>query len=435
MTRDVIDSERAEESWLGELPDSWRTVPLWTLFERVKRTGFAGEELLSVYRDHGVVIKASRDDNNNNASEDLSTYQLVEPGDLAINKMKAWQGSAAISAHRGIVSPAYFIFRSRHQENSQFLHYLMRSSPYIAMYGRVSKGVRPGQWDLDPQQHSRIPIPLPPSHEQCQIADYLDAQTAKIDALIGKQERLIETLAERRQAVISHAVTKGLDPTAPMKETGSKWFGAVPCSWEISPFRWLLTYLTSGSRGWAEYYADAGAPFVRIGNLTRGSLHIDMADTQYVQIPDGAEGSRAVIEAGDVLFSITAYLGSVAVAGMRDVGSFVSQHVALARIDTRRTLPRFLGYVVLSEAGQRQLNEQAYGGTKIQLSLEDIKNLEVTVPTIAEQHDIVTYLDRETSQIDALSAKARQMIDILKERRQALISAAVTGKIDVRGLA
>lgn len=117
--------------WLGEIPSHWSTRPLWTLFQRSKRVGHEAEQLLSVYRDHGVVPKNSRSDNNNKPSDDLSPYQLVCPGDLAINKMKAWQGSVAISRHRGIVSPAYFVYEVRHEEDSRYLHYLMRSPRYI----------------------------------------------------------------------------------------------------------------------------------------------------------------------------------------------------------------------------------------------------------------------------------------------------------------
>ena len=281
-----------------------------------------------------------------------------------------------------------------------------------------------------------VGIPVPESiDEQRHIADYLDAQTAKIDALIGKQEQLIETLAERSQAVISHAVTKGLDPKAPMKDSGTDWLGAVPAAWGVASLRRVLRYLTSGSRGWAEYYTDAGSAFIRIGNLPRGNLSLDMEDTQHVQIPLGAEGARSVTSEGDVLFSITAYLGSVAIVDAPNVGAYVSQHVALARLDQRSILPSFVGYSMLSDAGQTQLGEQAYGGTKVQLSLGDIKELVVATPPMREQHQIVAYLNHETAKIGALSAKAREMIAVLKERRQALISAVVTGKIDVRGLA
>ncbi len=219
--------------WLGEVPRHWIKVPFWTLFRRMKRMGYASEALLSVYRDFGVILKSSRDDNFNKPSDDLDLYQLVEAGDLAINKMKAWQGSVGISELRGIVSPAYFVYQSIHHENSRYLHYLLRSPQYTSAYLSISKGIRLNQWDMDPQYHSRLPVLVPPSSEQTVIATFLDHETAKIDALVEEQQRLIALLKEKRQAVISHAVTKGLDPNVPMKDSGVEWLGGVPAHWAV----------------------------------------------------------------------------------------------------------------------------------------------------------------------------------------------------------
>lgn len=196
------------EKWLGDVPEHWSVKPMWTLFRRIKRVGFESEQLLSVYREHGVVPKASRDDNNNKASDDLSSYQLVKKGDLVINKMKAWQGSVAISDYQGIVSPAYFVYESTNDEESKYLHYLMRSLRYVTGYLSISKGIRINQWDLEPQYHSRIPVLIPPRGEQRAIVELLDRETAKIDSLISEQEKLLTLLSEKRQATISHTVTK-----------------------------------------------------------------------------------------------------------------------------------------------------------------------------------------------------------------------------------
>src|SRR5690606_32587803 len=148
------------------IPQGWTSTPLWSHFRRLKRTGYEDEELLSVYRDYGVVPRASRDDNFNKASDDLSGYQLVEPGDLVVNKMKAWQGSLGVSQHRGIVSPAYFVYALQSQLNTRFIHYLLRSQPYTSWYRAISKGIRPNQWDLIPEDFGRVPVLTPPLDEQ-----------------------------------------------------------------------------------------------------------------------------------------------------------------------------------------------------------------------------------------------------------------------------
>ena len=147
---------------IPNLPCGWRIEPLWTLFRRHKSIGHIEEELLSVYRDYGVIPRSSRDDNHNNTSEDLSKYQLVEKSWLVTNKMKAWQGSIAISLYTGIVSPAYYVYKPQHKECDRFLHYLLRSAPYRSLYGRISKGIRVGQWDLDHESLRLIPV-IPPS--------------------------------------------------------------------------------------------------------------------------------------------------------------------------------------------------------------------------------------------------------------------------------
>ena len=229
--------------WLGNIPSHWEIVPVGRLFIRLKRTGFPDQELLSVYRDYGVIPKSSRDDNNNKPSDDLGQYQLVNPNDLVMNKMKAWQGSIAISEYEGIVSPAYFVYQPLRslfkRALPKYVHYLLRNPRYIAQYLRQSKGIRVNQWDLDPEEFQRIELVLPPKSEQNQIFKFLDYETAKIDSLIVKQEKLIELLKEKRQAVISHAVTKGLNPDVAMKDSGVEWLGEVPEHWGATKIKYV----------------------------------------------------------------------------------------------------------------------------------------------------------------------------------------------------
>jgi type I restriction enzyme, S subunit len=175
--------------------------------------------------------------------------------------------------------------------------------------------------------------------------------------------------------------------------------------------------------------------FIRIGNLPREAIELDLKDIQRVAVPDGAEGERTRVEAGDVLFSITAFLGSVAVVPPNLETAYVSQHVALARLKQDRILPDWVAYVTLSNIGKTFLAEQGYGGTKVQLSLGDVANLIVPIPPLGEQTEILGFISRRTEKIDALTATAESVINLLHERRAALISAAVTGKIDVRDLA
>lgn len=210
------------------------------------------------------------------------------------------------------------------------------------------------------------------------------------------------------------------------KDSGVEWLGEVPEHWTTLPLKRDLDFLTSGSRGWADNYSDDGELFIRIANLTRDGIALDLSDIQRVVVPADVEGSRTKVQTGDVLFSITAYLGSVAVVPDELESAYVSQHVALARLRRALLLPRWVGYVALSLVGQTWFAMQSYGGTKIQLSLDDVRGLPVTVPPTCEQHTIVEFLDRETGKIDELVAGQQRLMGLLKEKRQAVISHAVT---------
>ncbi|MCD9153112.1 restriction endonuclease subunit S [Aeromicrobium duanguangcaii] len=267
------------------------------------------------------------------------------------------------------------------------------------------------QANLNARQVGDLWIPAPPSALQAVVADYLDRETAQIDNLIAEQERLIELLRERRQAVIDSVFDSVEAPRGQLRRA--------------------ITFLTSGSRGWGDYYADAGARFLRIGNLPRRSLAL-RGQVQRISLPEGVtEGERTKLQLHDLLFSITAYLGSVAVVDAAWAGGYVSQHVALCRMDSARLEPHFVGWSMLATNGQHQLNAGAAGGTKVQLALDDIRGLEVAYPSLEEQRRIVELLDDQTAKIDQLIAEAELLIGLARERRSALITAAVTGQIEI----
>jgi len=197
--------------WIGDVPEHFVTNKLRFLFLQQKRQGQKDKEVLSVYRDYGVIFKDSRDDNMNKTPEDLSSYQLVNRGDLVVNKMKAWQGSLGISDLEGITSPDYVVFSPIHQEYSPFLHLLLRSRSMVTVYRNISNGIRPAQWRLEPDQFLALPVFLPPLDEQKAIASYIAEQTSRFDALTAEAEHAIDLLQERRSALISAAVTGKID--------------------------------------------------------------------------------------------------------------------------------------------------------------------------------------------------------------------------------
>ena len=194
--------------WVGEVPEHWKLSAVTNITSIVSIKNHPEEELLSVYRDYGVIIKNTRDDNHNKAGQDLSTYKLVEPGFLVINKMKTWQGSLGMSEYRGIVSPAYITCKTdRKVVERSYLHHLLRCRNYINEYNRLSYGVRVDQWDMRYDDFKYVPVLLPPMEEQKAIADYLDTKTEQIDRIIETINTQIEKLKELRKTLINDVVT------------------------------------------------------------------------------------------------------------------------------------------------------------------------------------------------------------------------------------
>lgn len=416
--------------WLGEIPSHWEVVPIGRLFTRLKRTGFSNKELLSVYRDYGVIPKSSRDDNNNKPSDDLGLYQLVQPNDLVMNKMKAWQGSIAISEYEGIVSPAYFVYQPLTvlftKAFPKYVHYLLRNPRYIAQYLRQSKGIRVNQWDLDPEEFQRIELLLPPKAEQNQIFNFLDHETAKIDRLIAKQEQLIALLQEKRQAVISHAVTKGLNPDATMKDSGVEWLGQVPEHWVVKSYKFACKIYRGKfghrPRNDPAFY-DGQYPFIQTGDIARAGKYV----TEYSQtLNDRGKEVSQLFPTGTLMMTIAANIGDTAILGFE---AYAPDSV----VGFKPSLDLDIDFLRFSfDAAFPALEQTSTQSTQANLNVDRIGAVQAAFPSLMEQKEIVSYLDKILNQYKEITLKSQEQIKLMQERRTALISAAVTGKIDVR---
>lgn len=405
--------------WLGKIPTGWDIYPLWFVFMRTKKLGTGSEELLSVYRDHGVVPKASRDDNFNKASDDLSKYQVVSAGDLVINKMKAWQGSVAVSEHDGIVSPAYFVYKCLSHVDIRFMHYLMRSTPYFQHYASISSGIRPNQWDLDPNRHRVMPVLVPDYNEQRKIAEFLDQETAEVDAFIADQEELIVLLAERRRATIAHAVTKGLNPDALMKDSGVEWIGSLPSHWNVHKATWVGRVFSSEPTGEPEFDDSSRIPFLKVSSLS--PKNFKPAPYRWF-VPPTRNLVRDFIvfpKRGAAIFGNK--------VNVVDGAAVMDPNLMGWKLNSEHSRAYF-AYVLKS----LKLEEIADVSTVPQINTKHMSALQIPVPDFSSQSVIANYLDQETERIDAAVSDAREAISLSKERRAALISAAVTGKTDVR---
>ncbi|ELO4020040.1 restriction endonuclease subunit S [Vibrio fluvialis] len=276
-----------------------------------------------------------------------------------------------------------------------------------------------------------LEIVYPPSIKERQtIANFLDHETAKIDTLIEKQQQLIKLLKEKRQAVISHAVTKGLNPQAPMKDSGVEWLGEVPEHWDRIKLKHITNQIVDAEHKTAPYFDDGEYLVCRTTNVRDGKLRIEGG--KYTDSTTYEEWTkRGKPEIGDILFTREAPAGEACVY-TGEVPLCLGQRMVLFKLDKTRVSPEFVLHSIYSGLADDFVKQLSQGSTVAHFNMADIQNIPLFEPSLDEQAQIVEYLSKVLAKYDALTSSAFKTIALMQERRTALISAAVTGKIDVR---
>ena len=425
--------------WIGKVPTHWLVSKLKFYANQI----VDGAHFTPTYVDEGVPFLRVTDVQSTFIDRSNIKFIPRAEHDELIKRCKPKRGDILLSKNGSIGIPkivdwdwefsvfvSLCLIKLKSTLDVRFVSYFFKSSEIKGqIYGQIKQST---VINLHLDKIENIELALPLLEEQEIISNFLDYETAKIDILIEKQQYLIKLLKEKRQAVISHAVTKGLNPSAPMRDSGVEWLGIVPEHWVVTRAKNLFDFVTSGSRGWAEYYSENGSLFFRIANLTRDTIEPKLESIQFVSPPMESVGLRAKIKKEDLLISITADLGSVCVADDGIAGGYVSQHVSLCRPNKQVVSSRWLAYCILSDLAKEQLLGAGYGGTKIQLSLEDVRELWLVQPGSTEQTEIADFIDTKLIKFSKLMSRADDQILLLQERLTTLISAAVTGKVDVR---
>jgi type I restriction enzyme S subunit len=411
--------------WLGEAPDHWRVCRLGSCFiERREKVSDKEFLPLSVTM-NGVVPQletaAKTDDGDNR--------KRVEVGDFVINSRSDRRGSSGLSSLRGSVSLINTVLRPV-GVNGRFAHHLLRSEPFIDEYYRLGKGIVADLWSTNYSQMKLISLALPPLDEQQAIADFLDAKTSAIDAVILKKERLIEQLQERRQAIITQAVTKGLDLTVPMKESGIEWLGEIPAHWEVKPIKHLATFVSGGTPSKANLeFWDGPIPW-----LSAKDLKQDYLDDSEDHISDFARreaGLKIIPEEAVILVVRGMILARTLPVSVNTAPVTINQDLK-ALLPGSCSVGRFLAWQLRGLASAFLSRTDTAGhGTKT-LRTEDWNDFSLACPPVAEQQAIAQYLDERSQRFEQLSQQIERQIATLRDYRQAIITAAVTGKIDVR---
>ena len=421
--------------WLGEVPTHWEVIPNRTLFEEVKERDHPEEPMLSVTIKRGVIRQnelledSSKKDGSN---LDKSAYKLVKPGDIAYNKMRAWQGAVGASEYQGIVSPAYVVERPRNGVSSSYFHYLLRTPSFAKEAERWSYGITSDMWSLRPEHFKMIYACLPPPTEQAAIVRFLDHADRRIRHYIRAKQKLIALLEEQKQAIIHHAVTGQIDvrtgqPYSTSRNSGLKWLGDVPEHWEVLPLKRAFVSMEYG-------ISDSGSDAGTIGLLTMGNIRDgEVTVPRYGGVT--SVDPSLLLQDKDLLFNRTNSSELVAKVGLfRSEGRPVTFASYLVRMRTRpENSPEFLN-LLLNDAGfvaiarreaipslhQSNLNPTRYGRLKIPL------------PPPSEQEAIVQGVTEDTSGVNAAIVRTNREINHLREYLTRLIADVVTGKLDVR---
>lgn len=310
-----------------------------------------------------------------------------------------------------------------------FLAWLCRSEPLNDQFKLGANGVT--RYGLGQYPMKNAFVALPPFETQQRIARFLDEKTARIDALIEKKRALLDRLAEKRQALITPAVTKGLNLDAPMKPSRIDWLGDIPAHWEVKQLRRVRRYMTSGSRDWAAYYADGGDPFLRMTNVTGQGVELDLDDLRFVSLEGVTEGTRTSVLEGDILITITAELGAVAIVRKDIEGAYINQHLALFRPNAALCSSDYLVNFLSTDMARAQFMVSGQGGTKQGLGFEQVNNVVLGFPPLDEQVSIGRACGELWQRFRSAERPLVASIDRLTEYRSALIASAVTGKLEI----
>ena len=401
--------------WIGEIPEGWEVSQLKYATRWKSEKGCPDAPVLSLYRDFGVVPKDSRDDNHNVTSLDTSNYKVVDIGDLVINKMKAWQGSMAVSDYRGIVSPAYHVCSiTSNKVNKRYLHHLLRNPAYLPEYARLSTGMRIGQWDLGFDDFKNIPFLIPPLDEQAKIADYLDNGCASLDVILDKTRSSIEEYKKLKQAVITQAVTKGVRGEQEMKDSGVEWIGEINHRFSLIKLKYICSILDqyrkpisadkrsqSGSVLY-DYYGASGA-IDKIDDYT--------IDDHVMLI--GEDGANLRMRNLPLMYEVNGK-------------AWINNHAHILK-PTERVDFYYLFYALEG----LDINPYITGSAQPKLSQENLQNIWVPLPSLEEQQEIATYIRSKCAEIDGLVAKKEQLVKELESYKKSLIYEVVTGKREV----
>ncbi|AIA31108.1 restriction endonuclease subunit S [Leptospirillum ferriphilum] len=430
--------------WLGKVPEHWEVGPFKWQIER-NDGGVWGDDPDG--EDSTIVLRSTEQTVDGRwqidapatrkLSESERASSLLSEGDLVVTKSSGSSlhigKTTMVSAEVAEMACCYSNFMQRLRTKANFMPklawYLMNSDIIRLQFNLLSSSTT-GLANLNGTMIGQVLVAVPPPAEQASITVFIDRETSRIDTLISEKERLISLLQEYRQALISHAVTKGLDPKVKMKDSGVEWLGEIPEHWEVKKLKNISPQITVGIVVEpSKYYVDNGVPALRSLNISSGSI----IKENFVFISNEANEalSKSRLNLGDLVVVRSGQPGTTAVIPKELDGCNCIDLIIIRKpIDVSEN---YLSLFMNSDIAKLQVTFGIGGAIQQHFNVGMAQNIVIPLPPQSEQTSIVLFLDQETSRIDTLISESRTFIDLLKEYRSSLITAAVTGKIDVRG--
>lgn len=425
--------------WLGAIPSHWEIIQSRRLFSQRKERAYPDDEQLTASQKHGVIFQKEYMELESQRVVQVITgseiLKHVEPNDFVIS-MRSFQGGLEWCKYSGSVSSAYIGLISIKHVVPEFFAYLFKCKPYIQALQSTSNLVRDGQ-ALRFENFSQVSLPKIPDIEQEKIAKFLDHETAKIDTLIDKQQQLIKLLKEKRQAMISHAVTKGLNPHAPMRDSGVEWLSEVPEHWDVCKLKHIISSLESGVSVNA---ADIPAYGDELGVLKTSCVYTRSfrVEENKTVLKEEENRVKCPIRKGAIIISrmnTPELVGASALVEADETNIYLPDRLWQTVFASNIKLnPKFIAFFMMIKGFRNKISLAAEGASSSMQNIakDDYLSINIALPDIAEQDEIVSHLENKLGGFQKLEERANKAIELIQERRTALITAAVTGKIDVR---
>ena len=412
-------------AWIGAIPSHWQVVKMKYIFSECSEKGYPNEPILCSTQKYGVIPQSLYENRVVVVNKGLDGLKRVLKGDFVIS-LRSFQGGIEYAHYQGIISAAYTILRIVSDINPEYLRILMKSHDFIQLLQTCVTGIREGQ-NINYSLLRNKLLPLPPKEEQEAIVEYLDKKTEQINQYIRLQEQQIQGLQELKQSIIARAVTRGLDPKAPLRPSGIAWIGDIPCHWQVKRLGSLAKVRTGTTPTSTDLsYYDGDILWFTPSDFSKDGITLS-SSKRTLSLQAITENKITLFPANSVLMiGIGATLGRI---GITNTPSYSNQQIN-AIIPGNRIIAQYTAYWLLSNKSSIWVS--ANSATLPILNQEKTKNLPILLPPVEEQEAIVKYLDEKTEQINLLISKTEASIALMKEFKQSLIADAVTGRINVQ---